>query len=349
MDYNISELAKAAGVSRATISRVINGNPAVKAKTAARVREVIDRMGYVRPAIRPGPKPRTNFTTRLRTGSIALIAIGGTSQLFQEPIMATLIGELQSACRKRQINLILDQMTSPEQIPLCAETRQIDGAILMVAGRPARRRECIAKLASLLPAVHLFTPGHPISSVDHVTVNDVAVGDMAFHFLKNAGCQSMAVVNANADYLEALYVRGRALGDRAVDSGIPVHYFAAEKASGPIQSLWPQPLTSFENFKTVAGRIQGLPGPVGVFLTLESATAELHGALESLALIGSGHAKLVVAGTTPFFVQNLQPAPQLIDLAFPDIIEVAVERLIHRAQNLPNQVLTFLVPPRLVG
>jgi hypothetical protein len=58
--------------------------------------------------------------------------------------------------------------------------------------------------------------------------------------------------------------------------------------------------------------------------------------------------KLAIAGTTPFFIQNLQPTPILIDLTFSEIIRVAVDRLIHRAQNMPAQVLTFLVPPQLV-
>ena len=348
MDCNISDIAKTAGVSRATVSRVMNGNPAVKPKTAAHVREVMEKLAYVRPAIRPGPKPRTIHTNRLRATSIALITIGGTSQLFQEPIMAALIGELQSACRKRQLNLLLDQMTSPDQIPLCVEGRQIDGAIIMIAGTPPLLRECIAKLASLIPVVHIFTPGHPLSTVDHVTVNDVAVGDMAFRTLMDAGCKSLALVNANPVFLEALHVRGRAFGDRAADAGVPLHFFTRPTSTASPQNYWPQPLTVFEDFKNLAEEIQRLPGPVGVFLTLETAASELHAALLATGALESGRVKLAIAGTTPFFIQNLQPTPILIDLTFPEIIRVAVDRLIHRAQNMPAQVLTFLVPPQLV-
>ena len=97
------------------------------------------------------------------------------------------------------------------------------------------------------------------------------------------------------------------------------------------------------------GKVKNLTGPVGVFLTLETAAAELHAALKATGALESGHTKLMIAGTTSFFVQNLDPAPTLIDLAFPEIIQVAVDRLIHRAQNMPAKVLTFLVPPQLAG
>lgn len=347
MDFNIADIAREAGVSRATISRVMNGSPAVKAKTAARVRETIERLGYVRPAVRPGPKPKMNNPTRLRTGSIALITIGGSRNLFQEPIMAVLIDEIQAACRKRQLNLLLDQMTSPEQIPLCVETRQVDGAILMVSGRPANRRECISKLASLLPAVHLFAPGHPISSVDHVTVNDVAIGDIAFRSVKAAGCRSVALVNSSQEFLEALFVRGRAFTDRAALEGLPTRIFAVGNAAVDPAGFWPQPLSILENFSQVAETIGKMPEPVGVFLNLETDAPELHSALLQAGLLESQRAHLVIAGTTPHFVKDLTPPPTLIDLSFPEMINVAVDRLIHRANNLPPQPLTFLVPPRL--
>lgn len=346
-DMNIADIAREAGVSRATVSRVMNGSPLVKAKTAALVRETVSRLGYVRPAVRPGPKPRAASASRLKASSVALIAIGETRNLFQEPIMAHIIEELQKTCRERQMNLLLDQMSSPDQIPLCVETRQVDGAILMMAGRHPQRRECIAKLSALVPSVHLFTPGHPLSTVDHVTVNDVAVGDMAFQTLRDAGCKSMAMVNAHSEFLEALHVRGRAFTDRANEAHIPLHFFSTKENASEPTSYWPKPLTVFEDFQAVAATIREMPAPVGVFLTLESAAPALHQALKAEGLLDNAQCQILIAGTTPHFVNDLDPKPTLISLSFPEIINVAVDRLLHRAQNMPAQVLTFLVPPHL--
>ena len=42
----IKELAKRAGVSRGTVDRVLNGRPGVKPETEARVRALMDQLGY---------------------------------------------------------------------------------------------------------------------------------------------------------------------------------------------------------------------------------------------------------------------------------------------------------------
>lgn len=350
MKMSLDDVAREAGVSRATVSRVVNGSSNVDSKTVASVRQTMDRMGYVRPAVRPGPKPRASHPSRLRVGAIALVMIGGSRNLMQEPTMALVIEEIQVACRKRQLNLLLEQMDSPEQVPLCVQNRQVDGVLIMVSGRPANLRSCIQKLASLVPAVHFFAPGHPVSGVDHVSTNDVAIGSLAFHTLKAAGCKSFAVVTHRDEFHEALLVRGRAFMDRVAVDGLQGHAYVSSKGGGDPTRFWPQPLTVCDSPESVAALIRDdLPEPVGVFITLETFARPVHEALEALGLLSSGAAKMIVAGSTPFYVENLQPAPQLISPELHEIISIAIERLIHRAVNIPAGVLTFMIPPRLIS
>ena len=47
MSVTIKDVAKAAGVSVATVSRVLNNSSAVSDETAAAVNEVINEMGYI--------------------------------------------------------------------------------------------------------------------------------------------------------------------------------------------------------------------------------------------------------------------------------------------------------------
>ena len=95
--------------------------------------------------------------------------------------------------------------------------------------------------------------------------------------------------------------------------------------------------------------IDGMPGPVGVFVTHEGSARAVHQALEKRGLLSSGAARLVVAGSTPHYVNGLDPAPQLLSLDIPGIISLAIDRLIHRAIHLPSGALTFLTSPRLVS
>ncbi|MBS1195847.1 MAG: alanine racemase, partial [Actinobacteria bacterium] len=61
----ISEVAREAGVSIATVSRVMQGRPTVAADLAQRVHEVARRLGY-----RPSPVARG-----LATGSTGLVGV----------------------------------------------------------------------------------------------------------------------------------------------------------------------------------------------------------------------------------------------------------------------------------
>ena len=77
----ISEVAKTAGVSVATVSRVVNGSPSVSHETQARVQEAIERLGY-----QPNVWGRS-----LRRGEsrVVLIIVPNVSNPYYAPIIAT--------------------------------------------------------------------------------------------------------------------------------------------------------------------------------------------------------------------------------------------------------------------
>jgi len=53
---SIVEIANIAGVSKSTVSRVLNGTAYVDPDTKKQVRRVIDRLGYCPPAVKRGPR-----------------------------------------------------------------------------------------------------------------------------------------------------------------------------------------------------------------------------------------------------------------------------------------------------
>ena len=54
---SISKVAKLAGVSSSTVSRVINNHPRVAPETAENVRKAMRALSYTPSDRRPGPKP----------------------------------------------------------------------------------------------------------------------------------------------------------------------------------------------------------------------------------------------------------------------------------------------------
>lgn len=99
---SIFEVAKAAGVSHQTVSRVINNSPNVSSATRAKVQAAIDDLGY-----RPSGAARALATSRTRT--IALIA-GGMS--YFGPLST--ISSIEAMARKHELYVSIAIMNDHE-------------------------------------------------------------------------------------------------------------------------------------------------------------------------------------------------------------------------------------------
>ena len=71
---SISKVAKLAGVSSSTVSRVINNHPRVAPETAQSVRRAMHTLNYTPSDRRPGPKPASR--NRNGVADIAFLVLG---------------------------------------------------------------------------------------------------------------------------------------------------------------------------------------------------------------------------------------------------------------------------------
>jgi DNA-binding LacI/PurR family transcriptional regulator len=96
----MDEVAKAAGVSQATVSRVVNGNPRVNTATKRLVERTIDRLGFV-----PNVAARSLVTRR--SDSIGVLIPEPTSRVFGDPFFAQVLRGVSSALAARRQKLVL--------------------------------------------------------------------------------------------------------------------------------------------------------------------------------------------------------------------------------------------------
>src|SRR3954465_2168815 len=105
----LEEVASRAGVSRATVSRVVNGSPKVSPDVRRAVESAVSELGYI-----PNRAARSLVTRR--SDSIAVVITEPTGRLFSDPFFPRLLRGVSSelAARDRQLVLLMPDTAADE-------------------------------------------------------------------------------------------------------------------------------------------------------------------------------------------------------------------------------------------
>ncbi|GAA1466445.1 LacI family DNA-binding transcriptional regulator [Microbacterium thalassium] len=123
----IKDVAKAAGVSPGTVSRVLNGRNWVSPESKAAVEDAIARVGF-----RPNAHARTLATGR--TNSIAFLLTEPQQMLFEDPNFARLLRGATAAAAERDTSVVLMVADTSDERRRAREflgDRHVDGVLLI--------------------------------------------------------------------------------------------------------------------------------------------------------------------------------------------------------------------------
>lgn len=126
----LERIAAMAGVSRSTVSRVLNDDPHVKDATRLSVLEVVEREGYV-------PNRAARGLASGRTGMMGIVVSVDLVHLFSDPFFGVLLKELYTASRNMELVVsvwLLEDAGDRKTINQITRGSTIDGAIV-AAGR----------------------------------------------------------------------------------------------------------------------------------------------------------------------------------------------------------------------
>jgi LacI family transcriptional regulator len=191
----VHDIAKEAGVSLATVDRVLNARPGVREKTIVKVQEAVARLGYVRDTYAAN-------LARQRQYRIAFVLPEGPSQFAQ-----SLKGALQEAyaaqiADRTILKTIRVPMQDPHAIVRALQSlneEHLDGIALMVPETP-QVRDAVARLKDAGVAVVTLVSDLPNSRRDFfIGINSVAAGRTAGslmgRFVRGAG-EVLVVTNS---------------------------------------------------------------------------------------------------------------------------------------------------------
>lgn len=123
----LDEVAVLAGVSRATVSRVVNESPKVSPEAREAVQAAIAELRYV-----PNRMARSLVTRR--TDTVALVLSEPNTQVFSDPFFASIVHGVSAALADTELTLVLlTARDAREQQKIARFARQghVDGVVLM--------------------------------------------------------------------------------------------------------------------------------------------------------------------------------------------------------------------------
>ena len=192
----IKDVARAAKVSVATVSRTLNGSGPVREETGRRVRDVVQRLKYV-----PHTGARSLITNRTDTLGVVLPALYG--EFFSEVIR----GMDESAQRHGFHLLISSSHADKHEVEgaMRAMRGRVDGVIVMFPDLDAESFENIPKT---LPLVRLCSPTKR-NTVDSLTIDNCRGAREMVRHLIALGHRQIAMIKGPArNYDAAERLRG---------------------------------------------------------------------------------------------------------------------------------------------
>lgn len=191
----IKEIAKLAGVSRSTVSRVINNDPNVSDLTRSKVESIIKQLAY-----QPNPVARSLISGR--THVLGLVIPMTYSSLFTDPFFSLLAQGISSTCTANNYTCML-WLIEPDYEKRANENilnnRLIDGII--VASNMIDDPLIEGLIARKVPLVQIGrNKQQQVSSVDADNVHGAV---MAVRHLVNNGRTKLATVTGHMDLFSA--------------------------------------------------------------------------------------------------------------------------------------------------
>jgi len=319
-------VAAIAGVSRSTVSRVINDSPKVTPEVLAAVQAAIEELGYV-------PNRAARSLASRRTQSIALVIPENTARFFADPYFATVIqgAAMHVATTEYTLTLLIAAESDAEKTRRYLQAGNVDGALVL-----SHHSDDLSYL-ELARAIPVVFGGRPMSpegnAAYYVDVDNVAASREATANLVEHGRQRIGTIAGPQDMaagLDRLAGWRLAMGDaglrddlieygdfspdsgaaamtRLLDRGVPFDGFfiaSAQMASGAVQVL----------------RDRGLSVPQDVG---------------------------VVTFDNDYFAQTSRPALTTIEQPTTEVGRTMVSMLIRRIDGLHVDFVTMM-PTRLI-
>ncbi len=321
---NMRDVAARAGVSSATVSRVINGSPLVRQETADRIREILAETNFI-----PNPSATTLKYGRSKTYGLVIPDL-------RNPFFTEILAELEDLLAETDYELLIaNSQTSTKLVKSVRRMlmRQVDGAIFMASEFDTQAID------------PLFLHKVPLVTVDRRIV-EAGCSDVAIDF--ESGYRTAVYHLRELGHKRLGYIGGT-LGLRTSTIRLEAFVTAVKEAG---LELYPQ-LIRIGDYRLTGGEqaISSLmkePSPPTAVLTANDLTA--FGAVRALHSLGcSVPGEISIVGLDDVLLASvLQPPLTTIRIPRRRMAEACLKALKQTKENVEQIGTRYTVPAELI-
>ena len=187
----IEEVAAAAGVSRSTVSRVVNGSTAVSPEALESVQRAITELNYV-------PNRAARSLASRQTHAIALIVPEDTTRFFGDPFFAAIVSGINARLSRSDyvLNLFIASDDPGDETTSYVRSGAVDGAIVV---SHHTSDTFIDRIATVVPVVYGGRPVRERERDYYVDVDNVRGAYDATTYLVESSRRRIATITGPLD------------------------------------------------------------------------------------------------------------------------------------------------------
>lgn len=197
---NLEDIAAKAGVSRSTVSRVINNEMYVSSKTREKVLEVINEEGF-------SPNPAARMLVTKRTNIIGVVIPNTPSVVFADAeYFPTLLQGIAEVTQQRDYAMLLWLGQAGEEerrfYQRVLNNRLMDGLILASASINSPFIDHL--MQSSIPFVQVERPQRYVDKINYVTMDNSYAAELAVDHLIDQGYRRIATVTGDLNITDGV-------------------------------------------------------------------------------------------------------------------------------------------------
>jgi len=331
MSMSIVEIAKLAGVSHTTVSRVINNEGNVSPETAMKIRAIMKQKGYVPkpPSLRRGP--RRMREVGFKTGNIAFLTSSDSLRILSSsPVMLDVVHGIEQALSTHGMSMVQGAISSGRHLPPIVARGEVDGVIIW-PNLDNVSEETIEILRNFR-VVYVMTAVEERLLGDRIKNNNRQIGRIAAKHLLSKGCKKVSYITPTAlDLQRNMCERWLAFSHLTEQSGAEASQLIIEQSPTDLLDI------GIDQEKMIQEAIQNLfdseKRPDGLFVTCDSLTAKIYPIIKSMGIQIGINLDIVSCNNEVSLLAGLEPKPLSIDIQAELIGKTAVEQLRWRVMH----------------